>query len=72
MCAVAVEILLGSGSSGSSSPKKPAAGVLGWPGGTWLVGAAGLVLIGVALYQGYRGVSQKFFDDSKVEEMRPG
>ncbi len=28
-------------------------------------------MIGIALYQGYRGVTQKFFDDSKVEEMSP-
>ena len=72
MCAVAIEILLGAGGSGSATdPKKPAGGVLGWPGGTWIVGIAGVVLIAVALYQGYRGISQKFLDDSKVEEMPP-
>ena len=60
---------LGSGSSGSSSPKKPTAGVLGWPAEPGSSALAGLGLIGIALYQGYRGVSQKFFDDSKVEEM---
>ena len=68
ICVVAIEILLGSG-GGSHSPKKPAAGVLGWPGGTWLVGLAGAVTIGVALYQGYKGITKKFLDDSKVEEM---
>ena len=41
------------------------------PRGTWIVGIVGAGLIGIALYQGYRGVSQKFFDDSKVEEMSP-
>ena len=51
---LALEILLGSGAS-SGSPKKPTAGVLGWPAGTWLVGIAGAVLCGVGLYQGYRG-----------------
>jgi Domain of Unknown Function (DUF1206) len=71
MCAVAVGILLGSG-GGSSSPKKSTAGVLGWPGGTWIVGIAGAVFVGVALYQAYRGISQKFLDDSKTEEMSPG
>jgi hypothetical protein len=72
MCVLAIEILLGSGSSGgAASPKKAAAGVFGWPGGTWIVGIAGAVLIGVALYQGYRGLTKKFLDDSKVEEMSP-
>jgi hypothetical protein len=72
MCVLAVEILLGAGSSGSSaSPKKSAAGVLGWPAGAWIVGLVGAGLVGIALYQGYRGVSQKFLDDSKVEEMPP-
>ena len=71
MCVLAVEILLGAGSSSSASPKKSAAGVLGWPAGAWIVGLVGAGLIGIALYQGYRGVSQKFLDDSKVEEMPP-
>jgi hypothetical protein len=72
MCVLAVEILLGSGSSSSStSPKQATAGVFGWPAGTWLVGLAGAVLIGVALYQVYRGLSHKFLEDSKTAEMSP-
>jgi Domain of Unknown Function (DUF1206) len=68
-----VEILLGSGGgNGSGSAKEAAAGVLGWPAGTWLVGIAGALLVGVALYQGYRGISREFLDDSKTEEMSPG
>lgn len=68
LCAVAVTILLGSGSS-SGNTGKTTAGVLGWPAGTWLVGVAGAVLIGVGLYQGYRGVSKDFLEDSKTEQM---
>lgn len=71
LCAIAVEILLGSG-SGSGSAQKPTAGVLGWPAGTWLVGIAGAVLIGIGLYQGYRGVSRDFLEESKTEQMGPG
>lgn len=71
MCAVAVGILIGSG-GGQGGAKKSAAGVLGWPAGTWIVGIAGVVFIGVALYQAYRGIAQKFLDDSKTEEMSPG
>ena len=68
---LALEILLGSGAS-SGSPKKPTAGVLGWPAGTWLVGIAGVVLCGVGLYQGYRGLSKDFLKDSKTEQMGAG
>ncbi len=70
LCAIAVEILLGSRGS-SASPHRAAAGVLGWPAGTWLVGIAGAVMISVGLYQGYRGVTQDFLEDSKTEEMGP-
>ena len=71
VCSIAVEILLGSGSSSSGSPHKAAAGVLGWSGGTWLVGAAGALMIGIGLYQGYRAVTQDFLEDSKTEQMNP-
>lgn len=68
-CVLAITILLGSSSSSSSNPHRQTAGVLGWPGGQYLVGAAGLVFIGVALYQAYKGVSRKFLDDDKTEKM---
>jgi hypothetical protein len=71
MCALAIEILLGASGGSAASPKATTAGVFGWPGGTWLVGIAGVVMIGVGLYQGYRGITKRFFDDSKVEEMSP-
>jgi hypothetical protein len=71
LCVLAIEILLGAGGGRAASPKTTAAGVLGWPAGAWIVGSAGAVLIGVGLYQGYRGITKRFFDDSKVEEMSP-
>jgi len=43
--------------------------VLNWPGGTWLVQAAGLVAIGGGLYVGWRGVSGKFRKRLKSLEM---
>jgi hypothetical protein len=67
-CAIAVQILLGAG-GGSSGAQKTTAGVFGWPAGTWLVGLAGGVFIGVGLYQGYRGISEDFLKDSKTEQM---
>jgi uncharacterized protein DUF1206 len=67
-----VKILLGSDQGGSENVHGKTAGVLGWPGGTWLVGIAGAVLVGVGLYQGYRGVTRDFLKDSKTEQMSPG
>lgn len=65
-------ILLGSsGGGGSTSPNKATGDALGWSGGTWLVGLAGLVMIGVGAYQGYRGVTHDFLRDSKSEQMGP-
>ena len=71
LCFGAVEILVGSGSGGGGNPKHSAAGILGWPGGPVIVGLAGAALIGVGLYQAYRGLSKKFLEDSKQAEMSP-
>jgi hypothetical protein len=68
MCLIAVQILTGPGASGGSA-KQTTNDVFGWPAGRWLVGVAGLVLAGVAVYQLVRGVRQTFLDDSKSEEI---
>jgi Domain of Unknown Function (DUF1206) len=59
-----VRILLGAGGQQSQNQKahKTTAVVLSWPGGTWLVGIAGAVIIGVGLWNLYRGLSRKFED----------
>ena len=69
MCVLAVEILLGAGGGGASNAKQTTAGIFGWPHGTLVVGIAGAVMIGVGLYQGYRGITKKFLEDSKTAEM---
>ena len=70
LCAVAVGILIGSGSTSSSQKaKETTAGVLGWSGGPVLVAIAGLALIGVAIYQAYKGLSRNFLEDAKTGEM---
>jgi hypothetical protein len=43
--------------------------VLGWPGGRFLVGLAGLALIGAALWNGYRAVSRSFEEHLDRSEM---
>jgi hypothetical protein len=73
LCFTAVRILFGGhATSGASNPKHATAGVLGWPGGPVLVTIAGVVLIGVGLYQGYEGVGRKFCEEARTEQMGPG
>src|SRR5215217_4180146 len=68
LCVTAVSILLGSGGN-SGSPDKATGGVLDWPAGQVLVVIAGLVMVGVGLEQGYRGIKKKFLEKSKTEAM---
>ena len=67
--AVAVRILVDSHGSPAAEQQHAAAGVLGWPGGHWLVAGAGLGLIAISLYQLVRGLKGGFADDNKVHEM---
>jgi len=71
LCVTAIEILTSS-ASGSGTPKETTGGVLGWSGGTVLVAIAGAVLIGVAVYQAYKGLARKFLEDAKTGEMSEG
>ena len=71
LCIAAIGILTSSG-GGSESTKQTTAGVLGWTGGTVLVGVAGVILIGVAIYQAYKGLAKKFLEDANTGEMSPG
>jgi hypothetical protein len=59
----ALKILAGSG-GGSQNHKahKTTAVVLSWPGGTWIVGIAGTTIIGVGVWNAYRGVTRSFED----------
>jgi uncharacterized protein DUF1206 len=57
----AIKIVVGANEqSQNGKAHKATAVVLAWPGGTWLVGAAGAVLIGIGLWQLYSGVSRRF------------
>jgi hypothetical protein len=70
LCATAVAVLVGSGSQ-SGSPKEATGGVLDWPGGTVLVAITGAVVIGVGIYQGYKGLARKFLEETNTGEMSP-
>ena len=68
LCITAVSILVGAGGS-SGSPDKMTGGVLDWPAGQVIVIVAGLIILGVGLEEGYRGVKKKFLKKSKTEQM---
>ncbi|MBA2474718.1 MAG: DUF1206 domain-containing protein [Actinobacteria bacterium] len=65
---LAVSIVVGAGSGGSSEQEETAR-VLDWPLGRWIVGAAGLGFLAAAGFNGYRAVSQKFRDDLREQQI---
>ena len=70
LCVTAVKILVGSSTTGEAhNPKRATAGVLGWTGGPLLVGITGAIFVGVAVFQGYKGVSPKFLEDTDTTRM---
>jgi uncharacterized protein DUF1206 len=67
----AAKILAGSGGQQSQNAKThhTTAVVLAWPAGRWIVGAAGLCLLGAGLWNLYRGIALKFEDRWRTGEM---
>jgi hypothetical protein len=73
LCIASIKLLTGSSAPGASSkPDQTTAGVFDWPAGRWLVGLAGVVMVGVAAYQLFKGVRQTFLEELKTEEMSAG
>jgi hypothetical protein len=67
-----VKILTGPGvQSQNANAHQSTAAVLKWPAGTWIVGAAGITLIGFALWNLYGGVARKFEDKWRVARLTP-
>jgi hypothetical protein len=62
----------GSGSSSSAQQQQTAAGVFGWPGGRWLVGLVGLVVIGVGVHHVLKGVKKSFLKEIDLASAPPG
>ena len=67
-----VKIVTGDGSQESQNEKaqKTTATVLDWPGGRWIVGIAGLCIVGAGLWNLYRGISKKFEEKWRTGTMR--
>jgi hypothetical protein len=62
-----VRLLTGSGGSGGGGGNT--GGLMGLPLGRWLVGLAGLVTIGVGLYQGYKAVRRDFLEHLRTAQV---
>lgn len=60
LAVLAIRYATGNGESSSQSQQETTAGVFGWPGGQWLVGAAGLILIGVGAWHVRKGLNKHF------------
>ncbi len=68
LCFTAIQILAGSGGGGGGA-KSTTGGVLGWPGGQWIVGIAGLLIIAAGIDQARRAVKKSFLEHAKTGEM---
>ena len=71
LAVLAIRFATGDGQSSSSSQQETTAGVFGWPGGQWIVGAAGLVLIGVGAWHIRKGLNKHFLKQIDTSDASP-
>jgi hypothetical protein len=71
LAVLAIRFATGSGGSSSQQQQSTTAGVFGWPAGRWLIGLAGLVLVGVGIYHVYKGVTKHFLKEIDLAEAPP-
>jgi hypothetical protein len=69
---LAIRFATGGGQSSSEQQQQTTAGVFDWPAGQFLVGAAGLVLIGSGGYHVYKGVTKRFLKEIDTSDASPG
>ncbi|SEP15735.1 DUF1206 domain-containing protein [Trujillonella endophytica] len=72
LAVLAIRTVTGSGGSGGQQEQQATEGVFGLPAGRWLVGLAGLVLIGVGLYYVHKGVTKRFLEQLDLSSAAPG
>ena len=63
LAVLALRVATGGGGSSSQSEQKQTAGVFGWPGGRFLVGALALALLALGAYHVYKGVTKSFLKE---------
>ena len=71
LAVLAIRFATGNGKSSSQSQQETTAGVFGWPAGQWLVGAAGLVLIGVGAWHVRKGLNKHFLKQIDTSQASP-
>ena len=71
LAVLAIRFALGGGQSSSSSQQETTSGVLGWPAGEWIVGAAGLILIGVGAWHIRKGLNKHFLKQIDTSRASP-
>jgi hypothetical protein len=72
LAVLAIRFATGGGQSSSQQQQQTTAGVFDWPGGQFLVGAAGLVLIGSGAYHVYKGVTKRFLKEIDTSDCNQG
>jgi hypothetical protein len=72
LAVLAIKFAVGSGQSSSQQQQNTTAGVLGWPGGQFLVAAAGLILIGAGVWHVRKGLTKKFLKQIDTSDASPG
>jgi hypothetical protein len=70
LCGAAVSILLGE-DGGANKEREATEGILGWPGGRWIVGAIAVGIGAAALWNFYRAVSGQYKESLKKQQMSP-
>jgi Domain of Unknown Function (DUF1206) len=71
LAVLAIRFAIGNGESSSQQQQQTTAGVFGWPGGQWLVGAVGLALVGVGVWHVYKGLDKRFLKQIDLAEASP-
>ena len=72
LAVLAIRFATGSGQSSSQSQQETTAGVFGWPGGQFIVGAAGLILIGSGVWHVRKGFNKHFLKQIDTTDASPG
>jgi hypothetical protein len=68
----ALTFALGQSTDGSDSAQQASATILDLPGGPFLLGAAGVIVLGIGGYFVFKGVTRKFEEDLTMPSGRPG
>jgi hypothetical protein len=71
LAVLAIRFATGGGQSSSEQQQQTTAGVFDWPAGEWLVGIAGLALIGSGGYHVYKGATKRFLKEIDTSDATP-